>query len=145
MRKHPLIRIFVAVAASLAGCSSDAGSSGVDMQPGLWQVTTQIEIPGMPVPIPPATVSYCMTADELVPKTSQDPSQGRCETASQSINGNTVSWRAVCQSPQGETVSTGRITYGGDTYHGSVEIEAPGVPPMKQMLNGRRVGDCPKN
>ena len=39
----------------------------LDFQPGKWQITSKVEMPGMPVSMPPMTVTQCMTDQEPVP------------------------------------------------------------------------------
>ncbi|MDX9709788.1 MAG: hypothetical protein RBT64_09555 [Trichloromonas sp.] len=47
---------------------SPAPAAGqVDMQDGQWEITTRVEMPGIPVQIPPMTVSQCITQKDLIP------------------------------------------------------------------------------
>jgi Protein of unknown function (DUF3617) len=47
------------------------GRGGVDMQDGLWEITTTTEMAGMPFQIPPMTITQCITQQDLVPQDEQ--------------------------------------------------------------------------
>lgn len=117
--------------------------AGPNMKPGLWEVTVKMEVPGMPMAIPPMTTQHCITKEDPVPRT-QKPSE-ECEITDQSVSGDTVTWRVRCKSGGMTTVGTGNITYQGDSYRGSIQMQMSegGRPPMNmtQTLSGKRIGD----
>ncbi len=43
-------------------------SAGVDMKDGKWEITTQMEMPGMPMAMPAFTHTQCMTSEQNVPQ-----------------------------------------------------------------------------
>ena len=36
-----------------------------NMQPGMWEITTEMDMPGMPVKMPAHTMHHCYTAEDL--------------------------------------------------------------------------------
>ncbi len=59
--------------------------------------------------------------------------------AQNSVNGDKVSWKMVCDSPDGKPKLTGEITYHGDTVEGILRIDMQGIE-MTQNMSGRRIG-----
>ena len=98
-------------------------------------------MPGMPVQIPPATHTQCISQKDLVPQ-SQEPGQ-ECQISNTKVSGDTVSWTIVCTSQGGTMEGKGQITYKGDQMNGSTEMvmKNQGVT-MKSKIRGRRVGNC---
>ncbi|MBW2607032.1 MAG: DUF3617 family protein [Deltaproteobacteria bacterium] len=125
--------LFVFVSVSFAGSL---------LKEGLWEITSKMEIPGMPVPMPPITFKQCMTNQNPVPNQSQSGQE--CRMKNIKTKGNTVSWDMVCDSQQGEMKSSGKITYKGDRFNGVVLTDIPGQGQMKMTMTGRRIGKCKK-
>lgn len=94
----------------------EAAAPSVNMQDGQWEITTRIDMPGMPAEaMKPHTVKTCLTKDKCVPEADQQ--QTDCTMKDQKVDGNTVSWTVVCK----DTTGTGTITYAGDTFNGQME------------------------
>ena len=125
--------LFIFVSVSFAGSL---------VKEGLWEITSKMEIPGMPVPIPPITYRQCMTNQNPVPNQSQSGQE--CRMKNVKTKGNTVSWEMVCDSQQGEVKSSGKITYKNDRFNGVVMMDMPGQGQMKMTMTGRRIGKCNK-
>jgi len=135
----------ITLGATLA-LSGFGAQADLNMQPGLWETTITMHMPGMPMVPPPTTQRTCITREDLVPK---DPQSSKdCQRLDHNIEGNTVTWNAECTHDGGTMVGNGKITYAGDTYQGSMEMEMRNGPgggmTMSQTLTGRRIGDCPK-
>ena len=116
--------------------------AGSLLKEGLWEITSKMEIPGMPVPMPPITFKQCMTNQNPVPNQSQSGQE--CLMKNIKTKGNTVSWNMVCDSQQGEMKSSGKITYKGDRFDGVVMMDMPGQGQMKMTMTGQRIGKCNK-
>ncbi len=128
------------------GLFSLGAQADLNMQPGMWETTITMNMPGMPMVPPPTTQRYCITQEDLVPR---DPKSAKdCQRLDHKIEGNTVTWNAECKQDGRVTVGSGRITYAGDTYEGSMEMEMRNGPgggmKMTQTMQGHRIGDCPK-
>jgi len=118
--------------------------SGPIMKEGLWEITSKMEMQGMPMQMPPITFTRCLTNQEPVPNQSK-PGQ-ECRLKNIKTKGSTVTWDMVCDSHEGKVISSGKITYKGDRFDGVVtsNMEMPGQGPMqmKMLMSGRRIGKC---
>lgn len=111
----------------------------VDMQPGMWEWIMTMEMQGVPMAIPPTTYSDCLSKDDLVPR---QPQQGnQCKLVESDVSGDSVSWKIECPTPNGASISEGRMTYKGTTATGEMNAITQGMT-MKSTLNGRRTGAC---
>ncbi len=125
-----------------AACKADKPK--VDMQEGLWEITTVIKMPGMPMQMPPIKTTQCISQEDLIPQTQQpDQPDQRCEIANMSTTGNTVTYDMICSS-QGNTMKAhSSITYEKDRMQGSMTATMePSNMSMTYTLSGKRVGDC---
>lgn len=117
-------------------------SAGSLLKEGLYEITSKMEIPGMPVPMPPITFKQCMTNQNPVPNQSQSGQE--CRIKNLKTKGNTVSWDMICDSQQGKMKSSGKVTYKGDRFNGVVMTDIPGQGQMKMTMTGQRIGKCNK-
>lgn len=109
------------------------------MQEGMWEITTQLDMPGMPMQMPAHTSRHCLTNKDMVPQ-QQQPGQ-QCKMLEQNVSGNTVTWRMECDTPQGKSTMHGRTTYTGNAMQGELRMRQGGTE-MLQRISGKRVGDC---
>lgn len=138
-RKSLIIRLFTFSAILLGTFSISFAGSGPNMKDGLWEITTKVEMPGMPMQIPAITHTQCITKENAVPNSSQ-PNQ-KCKIIENHINGDTVTWRMECDTPEGKAKAAGKITYTGDIFKGTIKMNMQGME-MLQQLSGHRVGEC---
>lgn len=134
-------KLFVLIAATCFTASLSASENPA--REGKWQVTTAMEMPGIPVKIPPMTVTVCITKEDLKsPEKSLPKQQGDCKFTDYAIDGNTVSWAMKCE---GKTKGSGKgsITYSETSYTGGMEMNMDGQS-MKARYTGKRLGDCTK-
>src|SRR2546430_223956 len=94
-------------------------------KPGKWQISTEVEMPGMKMPA--STTMHCVTADEsehpekAIPK---GQNQGNCKISDFKVDGNKMSWSISCEGGRGGNVSgNGEITYAGDSYDGWMKMK----------------------
>lgn len=127
--------IFLAAPLILTACSSSP--KGPNLNEGRWDITSKVEMNNMPFAIPPVTYSQCLTKHDFIPKPQITDSKTPCD-----INDDTVNWTLTCSSPQGKSITTGSITYKGDSFDGQITIQGPGMPNMTQIMQGRRTGNC---
>jgi hypothetical protein len=119
-----------------------AHSAGVDVKEGEWESSTEASMTMGAMSMPPTTtkLTYCLTREDLVPKTETDK---ECKILNQKVVGNTVSWRMECRKAEGE----GEITYRGSTYKGNFRmkmVEDGQTMNMNMKLAGKYLGPCPK-
>ena len=138
MRTLTIIGILFLVL-GVAGCSS-----GPNMKEGKWEISTKVEMKGLPMQIPAMTMQQCLTKDDLIPK-NHPKGQNNCSVSDQKINGDTVSWKVTCKSGASETASEGSITYKGETFDGTINVAMNGGPiSMKAttVMSGKYIGPC---
>jgi len=144
--------VLVGLGLIVAGCSKKpegsapaekpaAAVKGVNMKEGKWEITTIVDMQGMPAGMmKPQTFTTCLKQTDYVPKNTD---QKDCTMKDVNVSGNTVSWEAVCKEASGK----GKITYAGDTYDGHMEMtmkEGGKDMNMKMNMKGKHIGPCDK-
>lgn len=120
----------------LAGTTNAAE---VNMNPGLWEWTAKMDMPGIPMQAPLSINRKCITQEDLVPET-RKPGQ-ECSIKDLKSNKNSVTWAMTCKTPQGPIATTGNMFYNGDTAHGEIKVNVQGML-MTSKMSGKRVGPC---
>ena len=120
---------------------SFAGSE-LNMQEGKWEITTKMEIPSMPMDMPPMKHTQCLLKKDIVPQSSQAGQE--CTISQTKVTGNTVTWVMQCSGgPGGNTKGNGTITYNGSSMKGTIKMkDAQSNMEMTSHLTGRRIGEC---
>lgn len=134
------------VAVSLLAFSSlNAFASAPNMNPGMWEITTETEMPGMPMPIPPQTIRQCYKNENVKEARETLPIDKDCKIDDLKQNGNTFSWKVSCNTETGPMSGVGNITYAGQSYSGKMtltgKMEGMNIN-MTSSYSGKRVGDC---
>jgi hypothetical protein len=131
-------RYFLCVGILLVLVAPAVLSAPPTMTPGLWEITLQNELPE---PMPPMTTTVCVSKDDIADR--QKPpkvkSTDECPAVSGDMTGNVLSYVSKCKSRDLETKV--RYTFHGDRYDGVVEMKSAGRE-MRQVITGRRIGDC---
>ena len=117
-----------------------------ELKEGLWEVTTQVEIKGMPQSMPPTTFRQCITKKDAVPQ-NQDKNFD-CKTINLKTSGDTVSYTVECKGKEGMTKVSGTTTYTDNSMNGSstTTVKMKGQPEMQMTskLKGKYIGACLK-
>lgn len=137
MNRQPVLILMLAtlvLAPSPARCEPD-------LQPGLWEITTTMEMPGMAFKMPAATVTQCITPEAMVPQTVQG--NDKCRMLDNRVDGDVVTWTVRCDSAGGSMTSQGAVVYQGDRFEGTVTTTGSQMPAaMTQAMTGKHVGPC---
>ena len=92
-----------------------------DIKYGLWELSFNMQMDGMPfsIPIPVVNVKQCVRAEDTIPKFENNSKD--CDYIDQKKSGGTVTWKIKCTKTnlQGE----GKITYTGISMHGTVSSQ----------------------
>lgn len=124
-------------------CSGGNSEGKVDMQPGMWEITSRIESSDLPVSIPPSVTRQCLNESDFVPQA--NASQAGCEIADLTTSGGKVTYTLTCSSGGMTTVSKAAIAYHGTSMEGTITSHMSGGPSAMNMtytLKGERVGTC---
>ena len=117
------------------------------MKEGLWEIRTEMDMPGMPAKIPPTTTRNCITKDDMVPKPASPKGQEQqCKMKDQNVSGNTVTFVMECEG-QGMTMEiSGKMIYTGDSMEGTSKMKMSGPMSMEMTskMTGKYVGPCAK-
>ena len=136
-----LRKILVILVVLLASLSTSIAGSGPNMQEGKWEITTRMEMPGMSISMPEVTSTQCLTKKDFVPQGSQQGQE--CKITKTKVIGNTVTWTVKCSGQGGEVTGTGRMTYSGSSFKGTIEMTmVQSNTKMISHINGHRIGDC---
>lgn len=113
--------------------------AGPNMKEGLWEITTTMEMTGMPMQFPAQTHTQCLTGTNLVP---QKVEAGQnCKMIKQDINGDTVTWVMECETSNGTALFNGHVTYQGETFEGVITMQEGGTE-VTMTLSGKWIGKC---
>lgn len=114
---------------------------------GEWEFSMQMEMPGMPVNMPPLRFSNCLTKNDPIPKQEGKGSSG-CKVVDQDVKGDSVSYTMRCS--QGDMIMENK---GQSTFHGN-SMEGTVHQTMKQggkvmhtstaKMTAKRIGPCKK-
>ncbi len=137
MRKHLWIGLLAV--ASLTQPSMAPATEII--KPGLWEIITTIEVPGIPFQQPPQTVRHCVTQQEAEEPQKSLPLGKDCKIIDLRSSANKVNWKGECtgvMSGKGE----GEVEYKGDSsYEGITKIQTQGMI-FSMKHKGTRVGEC---
>jgi len=114
-----------------------------NVKTGLWKFTTKMEMPGMPIQIPPITNEKCITESDILPKT--DSPNESCKITNQKTSGNTVSYDITCKTEGNTTKGKVKVTYSSKKMKGTMDLTiTPGDTKMKSKIKGEYVSACKK-
>lgn len=122
---------------------------GLDLNPGKYEITVSVEMQGIPAGMPgsmPArTMTKCLTEQKPLPNISFGDEN--CEIEDTQTEGNTVSFKMVCEQQGMESESSGEMTFKGDSLEGTTQTKlgpsAKGITVISKIA-GRRIGECDK-
>lgn len=109
-----------------------------NMKEGLWEITMTMEMPGMPMKMPPRTWTQCLTKKNCVPQEDKD-----CKVIKSEFKEDVFTWVIECKTKEGTTTGNGRMVYKGDTFEGVVKVKHGGTE-ITQNLKGKWIGKCTK-
>lgn len=116
-----------------------------EMQPGLWEITSKMEMPGVPK-MAPQVMRHCYTKKDLEDNKKTVPQSGdkNCEMKDYKLQGNTATWSMECKGEAAMT-GTGTMTFGAQFYSGTMKSrmkQGGKSMEMNQSWSAKRVGDC---
>ncbi len=126
------------VVLALVPVSALASSRG---QPGLWEVSATIEVPGDATATMPTTQTECLTQKDLDADPVPVLDKGACRATDVRRSGDRITWKLVCDGSlpgRGE----GEIVYRSPTaYDGWMTVDIGGVV-VRTVIRARRIGGC---
>lgn len=116
-------------------------AEAVDLKEGLWEMTSKMEMKGMPMEMPSQKFRQCITKDKAVPMETEDKDV-KCKVMEQKVSGNTIFWKVICKDKEGETIITGKGTYHSDKFDGETKVKTSDGMEMIQHVKGKWIGKC---
>lgn len=121
------------------------------MKPGMWEITAQTEMAGMPYKMPPMTSKICITPEMLAKNhglgEQKSPPGTHCERTDYKISGNHAEWGVSCTGKNAMS-GHGTLTWDSpDSYHGETHLtmQMDGhTNNVDQTMSAKRLGECTK-
>lgn len=114
------------------------------VRPGMWEITSAMEMPGLPTSMPPTKVKQCYTKDDVKDEKKMISRDKNCTVTDFKRSGSKVNWKMKCTGRNAGTFS-GETVFSGDSYVSAMKMESEGGKgrTMNMKVNGKRVGNCP--
>ena len=119
-----------------------------NMQEGLWEITTKVEISGLPEGLPEHTIQHCVTKKDLEEGKGKmhqpDSRNSKCAVKDYKVEGNKASWSINCGGDN-PTTGSGSVTYSGTSFAGTTKMimgKKSEETEMTQTFSGKRIGAC---
>ena len=118
-----------------------AGFAGETMREGYWELTTTMEMPGLPMMVPPTKVKHCYTKEDVKDQKKTISTDKNCTVTDLKQSGNKVTWKMTCTG-ENSGVFTGETVYKSDAYDSTMKMQTQGQT-MNMKVKGKRLGNCP--
>ena len=119
------------------------------MQPGLYEISMQFVLRGMPVQMPVTTFQQCITVQDVLDGKAYSSSENKdCKISKLRQSGNQVSYDFNCAAQQGGPRMVGHASGSSHATGYDVMMNGRFVPAMEgmsefsQKLSARRLGPC---
>ena len=132
-------KIVIAVLSILSFTAS--GSAADTMRDGYWELITTMEMPGMPMKMPPTTLKHCYSKEDVKDQKKTITTDKDCTVTDLKQSGNKVTWKMKCTGKNAGTFS-GETVYRGDAYDSTMKMQTQGQT-MNMKINAKRLGNCP--
>lgn len=110
---------------------------------GMWEITTKMEMPGMPMEMPPTTIKHCYTKEEVKDQKNMINRDKNCTIIDFKKSGNKVSWKTKCTGKNAGMFS-GETVFSGDSYESVMTMQLDANKSHSAMnMKGKKIGDCP--
>lgn len=132
-------KCFLAILFTLA-IPAIGGAADV-MREGYWEMTSTMEMPGMPMEMPSTTVKHCFSKEDVKDPRNTVNTDKNCKVTELKQSGNKVTWKMKCTGERSGSFS-GETVFKKDSYTSNMKMEAEGMT-MNMKMKAKRLGDCP--
>lgn len=108
---------------------------------GYWEVTTQSEMPGMPMKMPATTMKHCYTKEDVKDQKKVISRDKNCTMTEYKVSGNKVTWAMKCTGENSGTMN-GETIFSSDSYNSTMKMKSQGQQ-IDVKVKGKRIGNCP--
>jgi hypothetical protein len=137
-------RIKWAFAVPLLALFAAASAYAADGPDTLWEITVKMDMPGMPMAMPPQKTQVCVKKDD---QQKTVPMDKNCQMLDFQRSGLKTTYSFKCTGEM-EMTGKGQVTYTADqnSYQGSMQAKGSGRGSgsfeMSQNYTGKRLGNC---
>jgi hypothetical protein len=142
----PAARAILVVVLTLLAAGPAAAQTGYKADPQgkdeLWDVTSKMEMPGMPMAMPAQTHRVCV---EKGNDEGTIPQKEGCTVVDTKRVGNKFTYRMQCKNGKNDYMATGESTSSGNGYQGKMRMAGKMEGEQMEMAmeySGTRVGNC---
>ena len=111
------------------------------MRDGYWELISTMDMPGMPMQMPPTTIKHCYTKEDVKDPKKTVTTDKNCTVTDLKQSGNKVTWKMKCTGKNAGDFS-GETIYKGDAYDSTMKMESQGRT-MNMKVKAKRLGNCP--
>jgi hypothetical protein len=125
-----------------------ADLSGIDMEPGLWHLNVQMDIPGQPTQAAeakPMASNVCLRPTEVAKLVM--PANAPCQVEIPEVARQRLRIKLRCDQGGLHTAGEGIMVFNGRNLSSALVIQtaAPYAMTIKQTMTGKYLGPCPDN
>jgi hypothetical protein len=131
-------KVFVAFVCILALPSAALAADSI--REGLWEITSKVEMPGIPMEIPPTVMKHCYSKADVADRKNVIAREKDCKVTDMKTSGSKISWTMKCTGENAATM-TGETVFGSDSYTSVMHMKAQGHN-MTTRVKGKRIGNC---
>jgi hypothetical protein len=141
--KTSVIAVAILCSAGLLAATPAAHAAGVNVHPGKWETTIEVDIQGkLPGKDKPTHTTKCIKPEDVKePEAVAQEKDKRCTSTVVSATPDHVAWTYQCPNGSG----SGDFVYAGDSYEATFESTAHRADRDTKTtthLKARRIGDC---
>jgi len=111
------------------------------MRAGYWEMTTTMEMPGMPMQMPPTKTKQCYSKEDVKDQKKVITTDENCTVTELKQSGNKVTWKMKCTG-ENAGIFSGVTVYTGDSYDSTMKMQTQGQT-MNMKVKAKRLGNCP--
>ncbi len=111
------------------------------MRDGKWELITTMEMPGMPMKMPPSKVEHCYTKEDVKDQKKAISTDKNCTVTDFKQSGSKVTWKMKCTGKNSGDFS-GETVFKGDSYDSTMKMVTQGHT-MYMKVKAKRIGNCP--
>jgi len=145
MRKAMIGIVFLAG----TGCLWAQPAGKAVMKPGLWEIVTVNQTPGVAMKRT-TTARACYSADDVANLARILPQQRepgmKCESRDAKAQGATATWKVACTGKEGDLGGNAKMTMAADSYSAAADLELKkaGAKPVKveQKVTAKWIEAC---
>lgn len=119
------------------GAVGSAFAAGSDE---LWEVSSKMEMKGMPFAMPAHSSNVCIPKGQEKDPNRSVPNDKNCKMSDVKVSGNKMTWKMQCEGKDAMSGS-GEMTYGPGTYSGKMNMHSKDGD-MVMAYDGKRIGSC---